>query len=243
MTDRAAGDCTAEPQTAGHPDEPGLLVVLSQPQGGGTAAFHQWYDEEHLPARINVPGITTAARYERTDGQSPRWLALYDLTSLSVLDRPDYRLLRSERSKRERRIMAELNVLDRRTYRMVDNTHPAESPVAPYVVANWMTPTDAGRYELHRWYKTEHIPMLLKVPGWLRIRRFELVDGNGPPLLTLHDIEDLAVADTPEYQRAITTPWRRNVLGSLRHRERAVFRLYQRGDRSQPTIDPPPCRR
>src|SRR6266566_2452841 len=63
----------------------------------------------------------------------------------------------------------------------------------------------------------EHIPMLLEVPGWRRIRRFRLVravDLAGPEVL-----------EEPGYQAAISTPWHDRVVAPALRRERRVFGL------------------
>src|SRR5262249_28612506 len=47
-----------------------------------------WYDTEHLPERLAVPGFETALRFVCLSGH-PRYLAMYDLTRLEVLDSPE----------------------------------------------------------------------------------------------------------------------------------------------------------
>jgi hypothetical protein len=74
----------------------------------------------------------------------------------------------------------------------------------------------------------EHIPMLLEVPGWQRIRRFRLVramDAPGPEVLSVQELAGPEVLEEPGYQAAISTPWRDRVVASALHRERRVFGL------------------
>lgn len=47
---------------------------------------------------------------------------------------------------------------------------------AKYVVATSVTPAEGNKAAYDEWYVKEHVPMLKKVPGWKRTRRFELVD-------------------------------------------------------------------
>ena len=89
-----------------------LLVVLNLVEGasvGADAAFHYvvetdvapeherelnaWYDEEHLPGLVGVPGTVRAARYRRASG-SPRYLVCYDLTTPVTLERPEWLAVR-----------------------------------------------------------------------------------------------------------------------------------------------------
>jgi len=51
--------------------------------------FNDWYDHEHLPQRMRMPGFETGTRFVCLEGW-PRWLALYDLTSLAALSTPEY---------------------------------------------------------------------------------------------------------------------------------------------------------
>jgi hypothetical protein len=51
--------------------------------------FDEWYDTEHIPERMGVPGFLNAQRWVATDG-SRTALATYDLTSLDVLKHPAY---------------------------------------------------------------------------------------------------------------------------------------------------------
>ena len=40
--------------------------------------FNRWYNEEHLPALLKVPGVLGASRYISLDG-SPKFTAIYEL--------------------------------------------------------------------------------------------------------------------------------------------------------------------
>lgn len=61
-------------------DRPALLMVSMEPPAGLEDEFHDWYDTEHLPQRVALPGFLSGARWVCTDGW-PRWMALYDLAS------------------------------------------------------------------------------------------------------------------------------------------------------------------
>jgi hypothetical protein len=67
----------------------GFLLVLMQPPPGFEEEFNAWYDTEHVPERLAVPGIESGLRYVCLSGM-PRYLALYDLTSPAVLETPAY---------------------------------------------------------------------------------------------------------------------------------------------------------
>ena len=67
----------------------GFLLVTMQPPPAFEEEFNAWYDSEHLPERLAVPGFLTALRYVATDGH-PKYLAMYDLERFEVLTTPAY---------------------------------------------------------------------------------------------------------------------------------------------------------
>jgi hypothetical protein len=45
--------------------------------------FNAWYNDEHIPALLQVPGVIAAYRYESIEG-TPKFVAIYELESPSV---------------------------------------------------------------------------------------------------------------------------------------------------------------
>jgi hypothetical protein len=76
----------------------GFLLVLMQPPATIEEEFNAWYDTEHVPERLAVPGVETALRFCSTTGAAPKYLAIYDLTAESVLDTDAYRKVAGENS-------------------------------------------------------------------------------------------------------------------------------------------------
>jgi hypothetical protein len=52
-----------------------LFIALTNPIEGEDEAFNTWYDTQHVPEVLDVPGVTTAQRY--------------DIAELPVPDDPD----------------------------------------------------------------------------------------------------------------------------------------------------------
>jgi hypothetical protein len=196
----------------------GLLYVHAEPGWVPEPEFHDWYDNEHAPARLAVPGIRTGYRYRALDGLRPTWLAWYEL-DIDVLSGQRYRAIR-ERSAREREIVDRLDVLDRRVYRLIDDRGQA-SGGSPVVVSVALSASDDA--ELEAWYREEHVPMLHEIPGWRRTRRYRLVEGTGPALLAFHEIDGVDLFDTEAYRAATSTRWRDSVMRTVTARERRVF--------------------
>jgi hypothetical protein len=67
----------------------GFLLVLMNPPPAFEEEFNAWYDLEHVPERLSVPGFLTGLRYVST-GAAPRFLAIYDLEAPEVMDSSAY---------------------------------------------------------------------------------------------------------------------------------------------------------
>jgi hypothetical protein len=78
------GDQTA-PGNAG-----GLLLVAMSPALAVETAFNAWYDNEHVPALANVPGVLSARRF-RNVGDGPKYIALYHLNAPAVVDGAEWK--------------------------------------------------------------------------------------------------------------------------------------------------------
>jgi len=205
----------------------GLLFVYSDPGTIPMPEFNDWYDNEHGPARLTVPGISAGYRFRALDGQAPPWLAYYEM-KCGVLDSPEYKALWAAASAREKTIMSSLGTLDRRVYELISDSGSPDSSAAPAVVlAVSLSVPPTMEDDLAAWYADEHIPMLLAVPGWQRIRRYRLTAGTAPAYLSLHSLASPAVFDEPGYRAAVSTPWQKRIVDAAIGRERRVFGLHK----------------
>lgn len=89
------GWLTAEGVVAGGelPAGEAVLSVTMDVEEGALDLFHGWYDEEHLPKLVAVPGIDAARRFRAVAGDVAepgrrRFLALYELAGLDFLETP-----------------------------------------------------------------------------------------------------------------------------------------------------------
>jgi hypothetical protein len=76
----------------------GFLLVLMQPPANIEEEFNAWYDSEHVPERSAVPGVLTAIRFSSITAAAPKYLAMYDLESESVLESDAYKRVAGENS-------------------------------------------------------------------------------------------------------------------------------------------------
>jgi hypothetical protein len=62
---------------------PGILLVLNDITESAEEEFNRWYQEQHVPERLAVPGFSSARRYRAVDGQ-PAYMAVYECDSIDV---------------------------------------------------------------------------------------------------------------------------------------------------------------
>ncbi|KAH8884897.1 alpha/beta-hydrolase [Thozetella sp. PMI_491] len=222
--------------------DPGMLYVTMQPQPGlSLDQFHEWYNNEHGPTRLRLPQIfSNGLRYRATDGLEPIFLAAYDVTSMSHLETPTYTSLRANRSDREAGTIGQVDVrryfFDHVSTLASPNFVPpeqltddeAEGRVLVYVA---VTLKDiAGAEEaVAKWYEEEHIPMLSKVPGWLRTRRLRTskLDGGRLEMVSLHEYTKVNGLGGPEHKASMDTPWRTEVFDKyIADKARRTYELF-----------------
>ncbi|KAI1788035.1 hypothetical protein LXA43DRAFT_670343 [Ganoderma leucocontextum] len=231
----------------------GLLFVYSEPGSAVSAEqFNDWYDNEHVPLRIRIPGFHSWSRWISTDGKQPSYLAIYDIDSTSTVNEPPYSSLADTRSDREKNIIDRVALLDRRAYSVHEPVHPPKAGDAydvrkpgPYMSSVAMDIPDEHVAEFHKWYDEEHIPLFSKIPGWVRTRRFVFEEGaargteeslkpeGGRPqtFIALHEWETPDAVGSEEYKAAVSTPWTLKFKGIAARFEPRVFKLWRSWDR------------
>lgn len=223
---------------------PGVLYVTMQPKPGlSLDQFHEWYNNEHGPTRLRLPQIfTNGLRYAATDNEQPHFLAVYDVTSMHHLDTPTYTSLRENRSPREGETIGQVDV-KRYFYDLVsEQKAPGFVPIEAHTdneaegqvliaVENTVTALEGAEQALYKWYDEEHIPMLAKIPGWLRTRVFRTataLDKEAPiKYLIMHEYTKENGIGGPEYQAAISTKWREEVFAKvIANKHRRAYGLF-----------------
>ncbi len=80
----------------------GIFMVYVDIDAPHVQEFNEWYNKEHLPELLSVPGILSAARYEAVKG-GPKYLAFYELESVAVCRRRRLPTGRGRRGDRKSR--------------------------------------------------------------------------------------------------------------------------------------------
>jgi len=61
-----------------------LYMVRMDVDAAEEERFNEWYNNEHIPALLKVPGVLGAYRYVSLEGE-PKYIAVYELERSDVL--------------------------------------------------------------------------------------------------------------------------------------------------------------
>lgn len=86
------------------PGAPGVLLVLNNVLKDMELEFNRWYQQQHLPERLAITGFNSARRYQALVAQ-PAYMAVYECSSIDVLQSPAYRGRLANPTDWTRRIM------------------------------------------------------------------------------------------------------------------------------------------
>ena len=187
----------------------GRAALISQmdPPPGEEREFDAWYSEEHVPLRMDVPGFLSAVRGYAVQG-APSHLVVYYLDSREVLATEEYRDVKNNPSARTAHMLKNVGAFTRYTGDEISDTGAADPGRYLYLVT-FDVPEDF-QAEFDAWYERDHLPYLMSNKAWLRCRRYSIVDSDpaGVTRAAVHELADLSALDSPERERARTTPWR-----------------------------------
>ncbi|KAH9934500.1 uncharacterized protein BXZ73DRAFT_45779, partial [Epithele typhae] len=152
-----------------------LLLVFTAPAKSELPV--DWCDHEHLPAYVAgaVPSVQSCTRWAAADNKTPAVISLYDLrlSSSASSSSSGPASPSSQHSSSE----------DEEDSQPSTPTTPAAFGDADEITLDWkyvsLVEVELARgteREFHRWFDEEHVPLLARVPGWRRSRRFRLED-------------------------------------------------------------------
>jgi hypothetical protein len=207
----------------------GLLLAVFDFSTARADEFHDWYDLEHVPERLAVPGILNAERW--IGDEDPHLaIAAYDLESPEVMRSPPYTAVAGDNvSVWTRRLAGKTNRLMRfegEQLRPGDGLAP--SGATGLLVAS-MNIDPSIEADFTDWYDTEHLPSLSAVPGVLSGRRYRATGPSERQYVALYHLESPEVARSDAWRRAADTPWSAKLRPYFRNLVVWRCHRYQRG--------------
>src|SRR5216683_5247726 len=205
----------------------GILVAAMDFSAAPEDEFHDWYDLEHVPERLRVPGFVNADRWIGTTDPKVS-VATYDLDNVDVLKSPPYLTVGGENgspwTKRTARFRKSLLRYEGEQLFPGDKTAP-EGAAALLLIGMNVAPEH--EHEFNEWYNTEHIPALGSVPGTLCARRYR---GSGATqrYAALYHLASSDVVSSAAWKTAANTPWTEKLRPHFRDHLRFACARYSR---------------
>lgn len=186
----------------------GLLFTAFDFSTAHEDEFHDWYDLEHVPERLRIPGFLNAERWIADDNPKIH-VATYDLDNAAVLTTPPYRAVagtnQSVWTKRITGMCARIMRFEGE--QLVPGGLTAVPGASALLVAS-MNVDPVAEAEFNEWYNTEHLPQLGAVAGVLSARRYRASDTQSERrYLALYHLRDVTVPLSDAWSKAANTPW------------------------------------
>jgi hypothetical protein len=170
--------------------------------------FNAWYNTEHLPELLALPGFLDAARYVAIRG-GPKYLAAYELTSPEALQSTEF----SKRKRTPWETRMSPRVTGKNVTRIVgrqifpSTLENTDRRMAPALQIGRMSVPESADAEWNEWYNSEYIPGYLKVPGVIYARRYRAVDAERS-FATVYELVNDKVSESADWshQREHSSP-------------------------------------
>lgn len=177
-----------------------LLTGIDLP-AADVEEFNRWYDEEHVPERLAVEGITTITRWQRLDGDWTRFAALFDAEDAGVFASGPYAALKARGdSPWTASLKRRFTTVFRSVYE--DRCVLGGTSAAPWTAFALTDVPDDLTEPYRRWYDEEHGPAVATVPGVAFVRRLERATGDGARHLTILGLSRPDALDGSAYAAA-----------------------------------------
>ena len=183
----------------------GLLAVWTDIAPEAEREFNDWYNTEHIPQLLGVPGFLSGRRYQAVEGE-PKYLALYELTDAEVMRSDAFRQVRempTEWTKKMRPLFRNTAIA---VYRQLFSHGTRPTKDADFVLSVRLNIPADKENDFNEWYNVDHLPALVGVPGVYCARRYVAVEGD-PKYLAVYEMNDSLIPKSPEWDKARNSEW------------------------------------
>jgi hypothetical protein len=175
------------------------VLVFSRPVEGRQRQFNEWYDHQHIHDMLQVPGFLTAERFHVVKADTPTsslppYLAVYRIRTGDLAATNAEVKARAASGQIARGpafdYASSVTVIVEPLGREVLAESVAGATAAPKVQGKttlktfyllvFSDPAENREEEYNHWYDSQHIPDVLRVPGFVSGRRFRVVDNETP---------------------------------------------------------------
>jgi len=198
----------------------GLLYVEVECPAELEAEFHAWYNQEHIPERLRIPGFVSGTRYVALEG-GPRWLAAYGLDSPGVLESAEYRKWAGPLQTPWTKRMVSSTRVRRSVFRCAHRLSPGDATAATGLLAVRYVSAPVDNQRLHDWHDHVFSAQLAQLTGMLEVGRYEDTEQTSEEL-TLYYLRDPWIIQEAKFARLWVAGWEQKREG-LADYKRAVY--------------------
>jgi hypothetical protein len=151
------------------------------------ATFNEVYDAEHVPALQAVPGVHRASRYRNPSPTDPRYVAAYEMDGPGVIETPAWKAA-GESGRWPTEVRPHTMNRHLAMYEWV-GCGRALTHTTPYVFWVMMDVEPHREALFNELYDTEHVPLLLGLPGCVNVVRYRTRAPGEPRYLAAYEVE------------------------------------------------------
>ena len=164
-----------------------LFLVRMDVAHDHEATFNEIYDTEHLPNLKAVPGVRRASRYRQPSPTEPRYLAAYELDGPAVLETPAWKA--AGEAGRWPTVVRPHTMNRHLTVYEWCGGAAALAGTTPHVFWVMMDVEPHREALFNELYDSEHLPLLLELPGCVNAVRYRTRTAGEPRYLCVYEVE------------------------------------------------------
>ena len=151
------------------------------------AEFNEVYDTEYIPRLAAVPGVRRASRYRNPAPTYARYLAAYEIDSPDVIGSDPWRVA-GESGRWPRQVRPHTMNRHLAMYEWVGCSR-ALTHSTPYIFWVMMDVEPHREALFNELYDSEHVPLLLKLPGCVNVVRYRTESPGEPRYLAAYEVD------------------------------------------------------
>jgi len=176
---------------------PYLYLVRMDIAHDHEADFNETYDREHAPNLAAVRGVRRVARYRNSSPVYSRYLAAYEIDSPEVVGSDPWRAA-GEAGRWPRQVRPYTMNRHLAMYEWI-GCSPQLSHATPYIFWVMMDVEPHREALFNELYESEHVPLLLKLPGCVNVVRYRTETPAEPRYLAAYEVERADLPMSPEW--------------------------------------------
>ena len=98
-----------------------ILMVMMDIDPEDEEEFHRWYNQQHIPERLEIPGYVSARRFKLEDGSDGmlKYLCIWEMEDVSAMEHDMYKAQSTDPTALYERVTKTVKARSRAVYRQI----------------------------------------------------------------------------------------------------------------------------